>query len=91
MHDEAATPLLASLPQEERFATWHLVLADGSLAGHGTGVVELLRSMHLTHAAGGLLDAVPDRVLDMLYNVVARHRGSLGRLVPRGAAPRHFP
>ena len=91
MHDEAARPLLAPLPEDERFASWHLVPEDGSLIGHGRGGVALLRSMHLSRPAGHLLAAVPEGVLDMLYGVVARHRSPLGRLVPDGRAPRRYP
>lgn len=90
MRDESAAPLLAPLPADERFASWHIMLADGSLDGHGTGMVELLRSMHFTRLAG-LLDALPDDMLDTLYGFVARHRNQLGRLVPNGRAPRRFP
>jgi len=91
MHDEEAASLLEPLPEDERFASWHLVLGDGSLVGYGTGGVELLRSMHLTRPAGLLLAAVPDRLLDAPYGLVARHRGVLGRLVPDGPAPKSFP
>jgi predicted DCC family thiol-disulfide oxidoreductase YuxK len=55
------------------------------------GLVALLRSIRLTRAAARLLDAVPDRVLDALYDVVARNRNRLGPLVPNGPAPRQFP
>lgn len=91
MHDEAAKPLLAPLPEDERFASWHLVLRDGSLTGHGKGGVELLRSMQLSRAAGRLLGGVPEGVLETLYGFVARHRQPLGRLVPNGRAPRRYP
>jgi hypothetical protein len=91
MHDEAARPLLAPLPQDERFASWHLRLADGSLTGHGRGGVDVLQSMHRSRAAGRLLASLPDSILDTLYGVLARHRTALGRLVPDGRAPRRYP
>jgi len=91
MRDEEATRLLEPLVADERFATWHLALGDGSLVGYGTGGVELLRSMRLTRPAGRLLAAVPDRVLEAVYGLVARHRGPLGRLVPDGTAPKRVP
>jgi predicted DCC family thiol-disulfide oxidoreductase YuxK len=91
MHDAAAAPLLAPLPPDDRFATWHLALGDGSLVGGGTGLVGLLTSMQLTRPAGGVLAAVPDGVLEKLYGFIARNRSQLGRLVPRGHAPRRFP
>jgi len=91
MHDEEAASLLEPLPEDERFASWHLALGDGSLVGYGTGGVELLRSMRLTRPVGGLFAAVPDRLLDAAYGLVARHRDRLGRLVPNGPAPKRFP
>jgi hypothetical protein len=91
MHDEAARSLLAPLPEDERFASWHLVLTDGSLTGYGRGSVDLLLSMHRSRAAGRLLQRVPESVLDTLYGFVARHRSPLGRLVPNGRAPKRYP
>jgi predicted DCC family thiol-disulfide oxidoreductase YuxK len=91
MRDEAAEALLAPLPPQERFTSWHLVLADGSLAGRGAGLVALLGSIRLTRPAAPLLDAVPDRVLDALYEIIARNRNRLGPLAPNGPAPRQFP
>jgi len=91
MRDEEAMPLLEPIPAYERFATWHLALGDGSLVGYGTGGAELLRSMRLTRPAGRLVAAVPDRLLDAVYVLVARHRDVLGRFVPDGPAPKRFP
>lgn len=91
MHDEEAVPLLESLPADERFASWHLALDDGSLAGYGTGGVELLGAMRLTRPAVRVLRHVPDRALDVLYRSIAGHRNVLGSLVPDGPAPRRYP
>jgi len=91
MHDEEAARLLEPLPEDERFATWHLALDDGSIAGYGRGGVELLGAIRLTRPAGRVLGYVPDRVLETLYRVVARNRDLLGRFVPDGPAPRRYP
>jgi predicted DCC family thiol-disulfide oxidoreductase YuxK len=91
MRDDEALALLDALPANERFASWHLVRRNGSLVGHGTGGVELLRAVRLTRVAGRLLSPLPDAVLDALYELVARRRGALGRLVPDGPAPRRYP
>jgi len=91
MRDPAASTYLDRLPEEERYATWHLVLRDGSLVGHGTGGVELLETMSLTRRAGGLLAHVPGGILDRAYEVVASQRGRLGRLVPDRPGPRRYP
>jgi predicted DCC family thiol-disulfide oxidoreductase YuxK len=89
--DPEAEPLLAVLPEDERFETWHLAAADGSLAGHGAGAVELLAALRVTRQLGRLLGLVPDGALDRAYQVVARQRGRLGRLVPDRPGPRRYP
>jgi predicted DCC family thiol-disulfide oxidoreductase YuxK len=91
LQDEEAGGLLDELPPEERLASWRLVRPDGSLAGHGAGLSELLGSMWLTRAVGRAVSLVPDQALDTLYAQAARRRGRLGRLVPRGPAPRRYP
>jgi predicted DCC family thiol-disulfide oxidoreductase YuxK len=88
MRDPAAAPLLERLPEDERFATWHLVRPDGSLAGHGAGLVELAQAMRLTRPVARVLARLPHRTLEAVYAVIARHRSRLGRLVPDGPAPR---
>ena len=91
LQDHEAARLVDVLPPEERLASWRLVRTDGSLAGYGAGLSELLGSMWLTRALGRAASLVPDRVLDTLYGQAARRRGRLGRLVPRGPAPRRYP
>jgi predicted DCC family thiol-disulfide oxidoreductase YuxK len=91
MHDPDAGDLLAPLRPDERFATWHLVLRDGRLVGRGRGGVPLLRAMRRTRGAARLLAALPDPALEAAYDVVARNRGLLGRLVPNRPGPRRFP
>jgi alkylated DNA nucleotide flippase Atl1 len=86
-----ATVFLEPLPEKERYSTWRLVRRDGSLAGRGAGVVDLLGTMRLTRSAGRVLARVPDEALDRAYEVVAGRRSLLGRLVPDGPAPRRFP
>ena len=91
LQDEEAPLLLHALSPEERLASWRLVRRDGSLAGYGAGLSELLGSMWLTRALGRAVSVVPDRALDALYEQTARRRGRLGRVVPRGPAPRRYP
>lgn len=91
LQNEAATPLLDALGENERLATWRLVHSDGSLAGYGTGAPDVLESMRLTRPIGRLLGRVPSFALDRVYRLIARHRGAFGRLVPDGSAPRRFP
>jgi predicted DCC family thiol-disulfide oxidoreductase YuxK len=86
--DPAAAPLLERLPETERFSSWRLAQPDGSLPGFGAGVADLLRAMRYTRPLGLLLAVIPDRALDSVYDVVARHRGRIGRVVPDGPGPR---
>lgn len=88
--DAAAAPLLRGVPQEERHATWRLVIGDTAV-GYGRGAVDLARSLRLTRPVARILRAIPDPALDDLYELVARHRSRLGRLVPDGPAPRRYP
>jgi predicted DCC family thiol-disulfide oxidoreductase YuxK len=83
--------LLADLPESERLATWRLARRDGSLTGYGAGISELLTAMRGTRLVGRLLGRVPQNALDWLYALIARHRSTLGHLVPDGPAPRRFP
>jgi hypothetical protein len=89
--DGEAEPLLAALPEDERFATWHLALPDGSLHGRGSGLPALLLEMSPTRPAGRLLARVPNGALDHGYAVIARVRPWLGRLVPDRPGPRRYP
>ncbi len=84
-HDRDAEPLLARIPPDERFATWHLVRPDGSRASGGTGLVELVRVLPATRPVSPALRLLP---LAWLYDVTSRHRDTLGKLVPNGPAPR---
>jgi hypothetical protein len=91
MRDDLAAPLLASIDEDERFATWHLVLRDGTIVGYGRGGVVLLRTMRCTRAVARPIARIPDAVLEVAYRVVARSRSKLGRLVPDRPGPRRFP
>jgi len=91
LQDDAATPLLAAVPMSERYDTWRLASTDGSLSGFGAGAPALLESMGVTRPVGRLLGRIPDAMLDRVYRLIARNRGTLGRLIPAGPAPRRYP
>lgn len=91
LRNEAAMPLLATVPASERFDTWRLASKDGSLSGFGAGAPGLFQAMGVTRPLGGLLGRVADPTLDRVYELIARNRGTLGRLVPDGPAPRRYP
>jgi predicted DCC family thiol-disulfide oxidoreductase YuxK len=54
-------------------------------------MIEVLRVLRLTAPAAHIVDRIPDALLDRAYTVVARHRSSLGRLVPDRPGPLRFP
>jgi predicted DCC family thiol-disulfide oxidoreductase YuxK len=89
--DPRAEELLAGLAEEERHATWRLVLPDGRLVGYGSGLVELIRSLRLTRPLASVLGRIPARSLDRAYGVIARRRPRLGRLVLDRPGPSRFP
>jgi predicted DCC family thiol-disulfide oxidoreductase YuxK len=91
--DPAAGPLLATLGDAERLASWRLTRAGAGAAptGYGAGVPGLLLAMRRTRWLGRLAQSVPAPVLDAAYGLVARNRGRLGRVVPDGRAPRRYP
>jgi predicted DCC family thiol-disulfide oxidoreductase YuxK len=91
LRDPEAASLLDGLGEEERFATWRLAQLDGSLVGYGAGGVQLFEAMRVTRPVGRVLAYVPAAILERIYDVVARSRGTLGRLVPDRPGPRRFP
>jgi predicted DCC family thiol-disulfide oxidoreductase YuxK len=90
LQSDEARPLLERLPEEERMASWRLARPDGTLAGRGAGAPAILRELGHDRAASAL-EAVPDTLLERTYDLAARNRGHIGRLVPNGPAPRRFP
>lgn len=91
LQDAEAGPLLASLPPERRLESWRLGLPDGSLVGRGSGMPRLLEAMRMTRPLAAMLPRRHGGWLDRAYELVARHRGAIGRFVPDGPAPRRFP
>jgi hypothetical protein len=91
MREPEAAPLLEPIPEEERFATWRLVLWNGELVGDGTGGIDLLRMMRLTRPIARILGLVPRPALDAGSRLVARRRNALGQLVPDRPGPRRYP
>ena len=82
--DERATPLLTGVPEEVRYASWHLAQPDGTVVSAGAAFRPLLE--RLAPRARWLAP-----LLGAAYPLVARRRGLLGRLVPDGPAPARFP
>jgi predicted DCC family thiol-disulfide oxidoreductase YuxK len=89
LEDDAAEPLVAELPEQERLASWHLVRPGGRIASRGAAGIELLEALGHDRAARATGRAEP--LFERAYTAVAEHRDRLGPLVPNGPAPRRFP
>lgn len=85
--------MLSAVPAENRDDCWWFVLRDGTpVPGDGGGGVPLLLELRTTRPIGLLLDVLrAGRLVDAFDKRVARHRGTLGRFVPDGPAPRRYP
>jgi predicted DCC family thiol-disulfide oxidoreductase YuxK len=80
------------MAERERFATWWLVEADGTLRCRGEGGLALLEVLPATRWLGGRLrERRPRRLLEAGYTAVARHRYLLGHLVPDRPGPHRYP
>jgi predicted DCC family thiol-disulfide oxidoreductase YuxK len=85
--DPGARQLLESIQADQRFATWHMWRSDGRRASGGRGLVELVGVLPATRRIAPALRLLP---LARLYDLTSRHRGTLGKLVPNGPAPRRL-
>jgi predicted DCC family thiol-disulfide oxidoreductase YuxK len=87
--DEAAEPLVSTLPENERFGSWHLVRPGGRVSSRGAAGTDLLATLGHERVAWAARSAEP--LAERAYALVAGHRDKLGRFVPNGPAPRRFP
>jgi predicted DCC family thiol-disulfide oxidoreductase YuxK len=78
---EDADQLLADLTPEERAASWHLVLDDGSRLSAGAALAPALDLLARGHTPASLFARFP-AATERAYRWVAGHRGLLGRAVP---------
>jgi predicted DCC family thiol-disulfide oxidoreductase YuxK len=89
LEDGEARQFVRRLPEEKRFASWHLVEPDGRITSGGAAAARLLDSLgHARAMRGASRLAAP---VERLYDLVATHRSTLGRFLPDGKAPRRFP
>ena len=89
LEDDAADALVASLPEEEKLASWHLVRPPGRISSRGAAGVDLLDTLGYERAARAASRI--EGSIESFYRLVAENRDRLGRLVPDGPAPRRFP
>jgi predicted DCC family thiol-disulfide oxidoreductase YuxK len=79
-----ADRLLADLSEDERNASWHLVLDDGTRTSVGAAFAPALRLLPGGRVPAALFARFP-RATERGYRWVADHRGALGRFVPARA------
>jgi len=76
--------MLSSIPPELRLASWHLRAPSGEVRSAGRAVPVLLRLLPGGRPFAVVAETFP-RVTDRLYDLVARNRGRLGRLIGQQA------
>jgi predicted DCC family thiol-disulfide oxidoreductase YuxK len=73
--------LLASLPEERRMASWHIVEPSGEVSSAGAGFAPLLRKLPGGWPLAFVADLLPGEA-ELAYRLVADNRTPLGRLIP---------
>jgi predicted DCC family thiol-disulfide oxidoreductase YuxK len=79
--DAEAMPLLGDMPDDVRTGSIHLVEPGGTRFSRGAALTRLI----------SLLGAPGSRALGRAYEPIARNRGTFGKHVPDGRAPRRYP
>jgi predicted DCC family thiol-disulfide oxidoreductase YuxK len=87
LQDPIADRLLADLEPDARMASWHLITPAGERVSGGIAIAPLLGRLPGGSAFGRLFAAFP-RATGRGYELVARHRGAVGRLIPARARAR---
>jgi predicted DCC family thiol-disulfide oxidoreductase YuxK len=80
IQSEEGQRLLASIPEEERLDSWHLVTADGELRSAGAGAAPLAALLPGGRPLAALFRAFP-RATERAYRWVSSHRGLLTRIL----------
>jgi len=80
IQSEEGSRLLAPIPPGARLDSWHLVRADGRLFSAGAAAGPLARLLPGGRPLAAVFAAFP-ALTERAYRFVARHRGSLARLL----------
>jgi hypothetical protein len=92
MLEPEAEVLLEPLPENERYATWHLVLPDGTYLRRAEASVMLLELIEPLRPLGFLVRRLRLQwLVGRLEAFVSAYRGELGKLVPWTRPVRRFP
>jgi predicted DCC family thiol-disulfide oxidoreductase YuxK len=78
LQSREASSLLAGMGEDERMASWHLVLPGGEVRSAGAAAGPLLRLLPGGRPLAALADRAP-RLIERAYRWVAEHRSPLGR------------
>jgi predicted DCC family thiol-disulfide oxidoreductase YuxK len=87
LQEPEADRMLAGMSEEERMASWHLVLDDGGARSAGAAAPVLLRLLPGGRPLASLLARWP-RATERAYRFVAEHRAWFGRLISERARER---
>lgn len=83
---------LEPLPEHERYASWHLVLPDGTYLRHAEASVMLLELIDSLRPVGVVVRTFRlERLVGRIEKLVSDYRGELGKLVPWKPPVRRFP
>jgi predicted DCC family thiol-disulfide oxidoreductase YuxK len=83
-----AAPYVAGIPEEEVYASWHLIEPNGDRLVGGNAGIALLEQVRLTRPLGRLLRwARLSAAVAAVDRFLKEHRGRLNRFVPDVPAP----
>ncbi len=82
-----ADRLLAGMPRDEQFASWHLVDPSRRVTSAGAGLPVVLRLMPGGQLPAGMLALIPG-LTERGYRWIAGHRTTFGPRIPDGAKRR---
>ena len=85
-----ADRLLTGMPDDRRYASWHLVTPDGRIASGGRAVAPLLRRLPGGAPLAAIAQSMPGPT-DAAYRLVARNRDRLGELLGEQRCAVHLP
>lgn len=75
-----AEALLAGMDSARRMASWHLATIDGMVRSGAAAVAPLARMLPGGRPMAYVAELFPG-LTELVYGLVARHRGTLGRLI----------
>lgn len=79
----AGAELLSDLDERERLRSWHAVAPDGTRSSGGDAFVPILGAVPRLAPASALMRRLPPGLRRAGYDLVARNRVPISRLVPQ--------